>query len=314
MKVRWLLILVILMIASCAGNTPASLQENLSLLNLKPKQATAAALTSMPSTTPPVGGAATATGTPIVHATATPVPPTATPTVELCMETTGNVTHFEISALGFSELLPFYLYLPPCYNPLQAEAYPVVYLLHGQTYTDEQWVSLGVAEEMDRQISAGEMPPFVVVMPYETPVFYNQFDVALTRSLLPWVEENYHVCSTPDCRAIGGISRGGGWALYTVFQHPGVFGMLGLHSTPSFDGEQGPHSSALSRMRAAEIPRIWMDIGLSDYWYPYALDLHEFFNLNGVAHEWIENTGKHDDAYWAGQLPIYVHWYGAGFE
>jgi len=245
----------------------------------------------------------------------TPTPTAApTPTIEVCYETEGELKHLEINAVGFNEPLQFYLYLPPCYSDLASDPYPVVFLLHGQTFTDEQWVRLGVSETMDRLIIDKVIPPYVIVLPYETQAFYNRYSTALTLSLIPWIEAEYNVRNVKECRAIGGISRGGGWALYTVFQNPDLFGHLGMHSTPTFNGEQGRIRSSLRTLSITDLPRIYMDIGSSDYWYPDAYSMKEFFDVNAVPHEWIENPGKHDEAYWESHLEEYLRWYGEGFK
>jgi len=314
MKYRlWVGLMIVVLIASCAAEAEFEPFQNQSLLGLKP-EASAETPRIIPSVTLVMGRAATETPAPIGYATATDIPPAATVTRVKCGEPAGSLQEYDVAAVGFSEPLPVIIYLPPCYDPQRAEPYPVVYLLHGQTYTSEQWVRLGIRTEMDRLIADETIVPFVVVMPYETPVYYNLYGVALTRSLLPWVVDNFRVCDSKACRAIGGISRGGGWALYTVFQYPGVFGHLGLHSTPSFDGEHGRIRSALSRMNQSDIPRIMMDIGRSDYWYSYAADLHAFFERYEVDHLWNEFAGKHDEAYWGSHLAEYLVWYGSGFE
>lgn len=92
-----------------------------------------------------------------------------------------------------------------------------------------------------------------------------------------------------------------------------MFGHLGMHSAPTFDGEQGRIRSALRTLSAADLPRIYMDIGSSDYWYSSAYSMKEFFDLNAIPHEWIENPGKHDETYWGSHLEEYLRWYGEGF-
>ena len=167
---------------------------------------------------------------------------------------------------------------------------------------------------MDRLIAAGEIPPFVVVMPFESPAYYNTFNYAITRDLLHWLAENQGVCDQFECRAIGGISRGGGWALYGVFQEPGIFSALGLHSTPAFDDTPYYIRRAIGTMSENQYPRIYIDIGAKDYWYTYAWNVKVFFDENEIAHEWHENEGKHENAYWETHLAEYLRWYGAGWS
>ena len=121
------------------------------------------------------------------------------------------------------EALVVQVYTPPCYDWDLAAArgslkYPVIYLLHGQGSTDEQWPDLGVPAAADRLITAGEVEPFLVVMPQEEHYLQDPsqslFGQALIADLIPWVDENYPTCTERGCRAIGGLSRPGrcGWA------------------------------------------------------------------------------------------------------
>ncbi len=47
----------------------------------------------------------------------------------------------------------FSLYLPPCYEQKSSTRYPVLYLLHGQTYDNHQWIHLGLPEVADTLIN-----------------------------------------------------------------------------------------------------------------------------------------------------------------
>ncbi|MFQ5616885.1 MAG: hypothetical protein ACE5GO_10575, partial [Anaerolineales bacterium] len=59
----------------------------------------------------------------------------------------------------------FRVYTPPCYEPLTNQFYPLLILIHGSTFTDDQWDRLGVDETADALIAAGEVSPFLILMP-----------------------------------------------------------------------------------------------------------------------------------------------------
>ena len=81
------------------------------------------------------------------------------------MQAGGRVEVFEFTTVLLPNPLVYRIYLPPCYDEDIEQAYPVLYLIHGQTYTDTQWDRLGVPESADRLISGGATGPFIVVMP-----------------------------------------------------------------------------------------------------------------------------------------------------
>jgi hypothetical protein len=55
------------------------------------------------------------------------------------------------------EPLDFRIYLPACYAEQSERVYPVLYLIHGQSYNDDQWERLGVDETADRLLKAKEL-------------------------------------------------------------------------------------------------------------------------------------------------------------
>lgn len=61
--------------------------------------------------------------------------------------------------------LDYRIYLPPCYNTQAHLRYAVLYLIHGQSYTDDQWDRLGADEVAEQLILTGEIGPFLIVMP-----------------------------------------------------------------------------------------------------------------------------------------------------
>src|SRR5574338_621845 len=117
--------------------------------------ACAPAPTPIPSTLTP---APTLTPSP----TLTPAPtPTATPLG--CLSQPGRVDEGVLETTRPPQ--QYQIYLPPCYDQKPNLRYPVLYLLHGQTYTDDQWVRLGAVSAADQLILAGESPPFIIVFP-----------------------------------------------------------------------------------------------------------------------------------------------------
>lgn len=212
--------------------------------------------------------------------------------------------------------LHFNLYLPPCYDP--GAAYPVLYLLHGQTYAQDQWVRLGAPDAADTLIAAGEAPPFLIVMPQEPDTLANPFDTgfeqALIDELIPWINANAAVCSARACQAIGGLSRGGSWAVWLGFSHWELFGAIGAHSLPPFYGTETRLNQWLQAIPAGELPLVWLDIGQSD---PYLADATAFEKLLtrlDVPHEWHLTSGNHAEDYWSAHVEEYLRWYAQPWQ
>jgi S-formylglutathione hydrolase FrmB len=262
-----------------------------------------------PAQTPTAQPSSTVTVTPPPSATITP---TGTPRLTPgCAELTGTRHQGELEIPGDDRPLDYWVYLPPCFDPDRDAPYPTLYLLHGLAQPESQWIDLGVAEVADELIAQGSAPAFIIVMPGER-TGYDMLE-ALVDALLPHVERTFPTGGQSGLRAIGGISRGAGWALRIGMQRPDLFGAIGLHSPavispdlyslPSWARETPPNS----------IPRIWVDIGIDDTLLPDALKLREQLDKLHWPYTWSVDSGEHTSAYWSGHLEQYLRWYAAGW-
>ena len=228
-------------------------------------------------------------------------------------EESGTIQTLSLASELLNDVLEFNVYFPPCYRTDSEEPYPVIYLLHGQWQNAALWQKIGIQAAADDLILNRQRQPFLIVMPTEEYYFRsaenNRYPDALLQELLPWVEENLQACTQKECRAIGGISRGAAWATRLVFQNPDVFGALGAHSIPLFDGDIEILPAWVNAIPQDELPRIYADVGSSDPAVKDASAFEQELNALGVVHEWHLNSGRHNEDYWAQQLPNYLAWY-----
>ena len=252
-----------------------------------------------------------------VEVTSTPSPtPTSTPTEVPCQETVGRVTKISIESEQPLSQLVASVYTPPCYDA-ETGAYPVLYLLHGQNQTDEFWFDLGAAKIADEGINAGRVP-FLIVSPYEedsfAPVTESKFASAVVDELIPYVESHYAVCSSRDCRAIGGISHGGGWAVHMALLHLDLFSSVGAHSPGYFFGD----TSRIVRLRQTlspdQFPRFYVDRGDKDYLQSEVDALDRVLTNYQIAHVYQVSPGAHAESYWRAHVADYLNWYMDGFD
>lgn len=230
-----------------------------------------------------------------------------------CADESGIVEVHEIESAFLDSGLRFRVYTPPCYDQ-SARRYPVLYLVHGQTYTDDQWDRLGADEAADALIGAGEVAPFLIVMPYDRSS--NQpskdgFDQAVIEELLPWIDEHYRTVAERHARAVGGLSRGASWAIHFGLTHPELFSAVGGHSPPVFVEDASQVRGWLEMVPAEQMPRIWLDIGERDQ--RAILDSATWFEKllteRNIPHEWYLFAGDHSEAYWSSHVEQYLRWY-----
>ena len=254
---------------------------------------------------------------PETQATDTPVStlaPTVSPTpTPGCTQTSGVVRELSIYSTALQGSLPFNLYLPPCYDAAYAGGYAVLYLLHGQSYDQQQWIRLGVVEAADSLITSRQAAPFLIVMPLEADTFGHPFtsgyEQALVEDLIPWINQHAAACPQRACRAIGGLSRGGSWAVRLGFSYGELFGAIGAHSLPPFYGTDTHMPGWLAAIPEGELPRVWMDIGQSDPYLQPASAFETLLTRMDIPHEWHLNSGNHTEAYWSAHVEEYLRWY-----
>jgi enterochelin esterase-like enzyme len=132
-------------------------------------------------------------------------------------------------------------------------------------------------------------------------------------NLLPFVEMKFCVLRSASGRSIGGISRGGYWALEIAFRQPEMFGAVSGHSSHLRFETDPARYNPLATYAEADLSamRIWLDRGETDFLRPGQDQLHERLLAAGITHDYRVNPGGHNDAYWAEHMAEYVDWHAA---
>lgn len=242
----------------------------------------------------------------------TPVPQP-TEAIAVCDQYYGKLEYREFITELLSYPFGIRVYLPPCYDAFPAKRYPVLILLHGQSFNDDQWDRLGADEVADKLISTGEAPPFIIVMPRESNYFEDDkvslYGTVLIDALIPWLDDEYQTCTIRECRAIGGISRGGAWAVRMGLMHWELFGSIGGHSLAPFSGDFYESPYWFRKIPEGEWPRIYLDMGTMDDLMAPAGLFEDRLTKYGIPHEWIINTGTRNEEYWSAHVEDYIRWY-----
>ena len=267
---------------------------------------------SLPQAAPTSTVENTATPLPTSTPEATPTPLTENIKVESQCEESSILT-FSLSSELLNDTLSFNVYFPPCYDSNTSQPYPVIYLLHGQEQDASLWRDIGIQAAADQLILEQSRQPFLIVMPVEQYYFRssenNRYPDAIMEELIPAVESDLPVCTERECRAIGGVSRGGAWAARLAFQNWDVFGTLGAHSTPLFEGDLEILPEWVDTISSDSLPRIYADVGSIDPAVKDAYAFDQALNALGVPHEWHLNSGRHNEEYWSEHIYEYLFFY-----
>ncbi|MFN2211809.1 MAG: alpha/beta hydrolase [Anaerolineales bacterium] len=301
-----LIVPLLALVSACAQAEP--LQQTLAA-TLAPTETRypTPVFTNTPEPTPTF----TATWTPSATSAPTPSP---TPERFACWDEGGRIEFGEVRTNLLPLPLSYRIYLPPCYDEFEAETYPVLYLIHGQNFNDDQWDRLGIDEAADSLIASGDIPPLLIVMPRDrswSQPADDKFGQAVVELLIPYVDQIYQTKPHREYRAIGGLSRGAGWALHLGFSIWESFGAIGMHSLPVFWTDLPEIRTWLEAIPYQSLPRIYMDLGDKDrpQISKSAIWFEELLTEYRIPHEWHLYPGYHEEAYWAEHVEEYLRWY-----
>jgi enterochelin esterase-like enzyme len=154
---------------------------------------------------------------------------------------------YHSSALGRDRRM--HVYTPPGYETGD-EKFPVLYLLHGASDSDDSWTSVGRANFiLDNLIAAQKARPMIVVMPagHTGPFSFGAppapspdgrpnlgaraFEEDFAKDIRPYVEKHYRVLTDRNSRAIAGLSMGGAQTLNISLANLGDYGYVGVFSS-----------------------------------------------------------------------------------
>jgi predicted alpha/beta superfamily hydrolase len=184
------------------------------------------------------------------------------------------------------------IWLPPSYDTVPSERYPVLYMHDGQNLFDPRiantGVDWGVDEAVLRLVHQGTIPPVIVVgvwntadrgpeySPWHQAPHYARF---LIEELMPRVNAEFRTLTGPEHTAVMGSSMGGLLSFYLVTHHPDVFGACGCMSThfPLSEATFGPNGPGVATPTPPDTtPYIIRDIAAGmtvpkgvRYWFDY---------------------------------------------
>lgn len=206
---------------------------------------------------------------------------------------------------------PVVIYTPPDYEKDTKTTYPVLYLLHGTTDTEETWIKVGRANIiLDNLIHQGKATPMIIVMPYGRayPTIskssgslrnwenLQEFKKDFLNNLLPFVEQNYRVKKDKDSRAIVGFSGGGGETLYLGLNNQDLFSWV-CGFAPGMLKEEFDRNNAIAftnpQLTNQRLKLFWIGVGKEDGLFPVISDYLKVLDEKKIKHETFVSDGGH---------------------
>ena len=160
----------------------------------------------------------------------------AAPQTSTTQATPGSgVEYGSLQSPSLGKELKFAVQFPPSYERDTKRRYPVLYFLHGMNGTERDFEKRQVAAAINKMREEGKIGEFIIVSPAGENSFYlnakngAQYEDAIIKDLIPYIEKTYRVIGTPATRSIQGLSMGGWGALYLAFKHPEMFSTVTAH-------------------------------------------------------------------------------------
>ena len=229
----------------------------------------------------------------------------------------GEVTYVNYTDCN-GEAAPLGVYLPYGFDADREEPYKVLYLSHGGGGNETDWFAGGSVDYIfDNMIAGGTVEPTVLITMNNTAYEWN-FDVVidnLTNNIIPYVEENYNVCSEASGKAFAGLSMGGMTTSNVLYNCADQFGYFGIMS----GADVGKDFSTLDIEKMKE-PVIMLGAGVYDFGLEREIPegqedgftvkgLSKKLDDNGISYGWEEALGSHDWNTWPQLIKVFAEEY-----
>jgi enterochelin esterase-like enzyme len=240
-----------------------------------------------------------ATSTSLPQATATPTP--------VCTEDKGQLVEGSYHGKVYGQEIPYLAYLPPCYSDGN-ELFPVMYLLHGYPFDQTHWLNLGLVEAYERGLTRGLWPRVIFILPFAPdPLFtrsdggVGSYEQEFLEGLVPVIEARYRVQQNADQRVLGGVSRGGVWALEIGLRHADQFNHIGAVSPALVYNQPRPRYDPFEIVREERPFPNTLFLSAAENETPFREEIEAFLNaLEGqsIDYTFLLHPGTHNDESW----------------
>ncbi len=235
--------------------------------------------------------------------------------------------------------------LPESYSRAAGKKYPVLYLLHGHSHRNNDWVKDGRIQELAGRLTAeNKACEMIIIMPDAGSIRNGYFDMEkwpyetfFFEEFIPFVEKKYRIAGDQAGRAVAGFSMGGGGAVAYALKHPdmfsSVYAMSALMTLPKQDRPpvRNPEMEEFGRSVLANDCnayitlideatlvklrniRWFVDCGDDDFLLEVNCDFYREMQKAKVPCEFRVRDGGHDWNYWRPALCMALSFVSEGF-
>jgi predicted esterase len=184
-----------------------------------------------------------------------------------------------------------------------------MYLLHGIGGNEDEWYNNGAPNViLDNLIAAGDIQPFVLVLPYGNATAtgvdgWENFTKDLLESLIPYIESNYSVYTDAQHRAIAGLSQGGAQSMNIGLPNVEKFPYIGGFSSSPITKQNNQLFPDGGTKAKANLKLLFLSCGTSDNLIFSNNRVRDYCKTNNITHtEWLLQGYGHDWTVWKPSL------------
>jgi enterochelin esterase-like enzyme len=208
-----------------------------------------------------------------------------------------NYRYYKSGTLNTTRTL--LVYTPPGFDASGKTKYPVLYLIHGGSDTEETWTKVGRANLIaDNLIAQGKAKSMIIVMPYGNvrPAAMADFTKDVIEDIVPFIESNYPAIQQSSGRAVAGFSVGGGQTLNVGLMNTNKFAYICAYA-PYTETEEfkrnfsnwSPDPAAINK----QLKLFTVSVGTDDFLYEPVKNNIAMFQQKGLKLETFIVPGGH---------------------
>ncbi|MDR0507922.1 MAG: esterase family protein [Dysgonamonadaceae bacterium] len=221
---------------------------------------------------------------------------------------------------------------------LTAQSCPVIYLLHGYSGNEKQWIGIkpNLPQIADKEgiifVCPDGKNSWYLDSPLDTT---SQYETFISYEMIEYIDSHYKTLADRKHRAITGLSMGGHGAMFNAFRHKDVFGaagsmsgaidirqrdnnyglvhLLGDISKNRQNWEANSVLNQLNSLSSGDLA-ICFDCGINDFCFKYNEDLNDALVKKNIAHDYTVRPGEHNAAYWKNAIDYQILFFSKFFQ
>jgi enterochelin esterase-like enzyme len=224
----------------------------------------------------------------------------------VCEQSSGSLSEHSYEGIVTGEELLYLAYLPPCYS--STKAYPILTLLHGYPFDENHWLNLDLIPIYEEGFNDKGWPGVIFILPRVPDTLFihsdggvGSYEQELIEGLIPEVARAFPVSTDAKSQLLGGVSRGGVWALEIGLRNIDQFDTILALSPALVYNQPRPRYDPFEIVREDLAFPSTIFISAAENESPFLEEIERFIELlvvEDINHDFMLHPGNHNDQTW----------------